>query len=149
MIVRYFCEVSARSTPWADMGYAYFRAIAQAGHGVRVLPIGAARPGDAVSRWSAHADSFMTPVPKEFLNVVCGDNGALAKYFTVGVKNMAITATIGRSKASDYDVTALALYDAVVCSTIEDAALLGARLIPAICVPPEADAIGRLLKGLE
>jgi hypothetical protein len=151
MMIRYFCSV-ADTGIWGTTGYAYFDALRQIGRPIRVIPIEMVlrqRPhvDVGVGRWSAWPEVFTTEVNEPFFNVVCGDDGPLGRLYTVGglIKNVAITAS---SLVLSTRPSSLVHYDSVIAVTIEDAALLGARGVPAVCVPPEPDALGRLLKGL-
>jgi hypothetical protein len=152
-MIRYFCSV-ADTGVWGTTGYAYFDALRQIGRPIRVIPIEMVlrqlpHVDVGVGRWAAWSGAFTTEVSEPFINVVCGDDGPLGRLYTVGglIKNVAITMVLSKEPTS-YEVSSLVHYDSVIAVTIEDAAALGARGVPAVCVPPEPDALGRLLKGL-
>lgn len=149
-VIRYFCSVTAVENPgkdcFADIAFDYFVALRDSGFSVRVLPMGKVDLTDSSSRWYEHSYSFATPISKNYINVVCGDNGDLVKYFTVGVKNVAITAIL-KNPPTENETKALGQYDAVICPTEQDAGSLRHLGVLAMYVRPEADALSRLLRG--
>lgn len=66
-LIRYFCIVLPGSKP--QLGFAYVKAMDDAGLDVRVMSIGPAFL--ATKPWSDVHRLFMTPLAKRFLNVVC------------------------------------------------------------------------------
>lgn len=159
-MIRYFCTVSARPGTWADLGYEYFSALRQVDR-IRVVPVGLlgrgaevmSRPAamvagaEIVGRWEAHADVFAVPIEQGFVNVICGDGGALTHYFTVDMWNVAITAVM-LGELTTAQLTALRRYDLVLCPTQADVDALGDHGITALVVPPETDALWRVMKEM-
>lgn len=142
---------------WGDLGHAYFLALRQIAV-LRVVPLQTAlrQPGYSVAtgRWAAYPEAFTTSLTNPdtgklvpFVNVVCGDDGPLGHLYTVDVANVAITA-IRSAQPTPYEVRSLAHYAIVIAPSIEDAALFGREGVPAICAPPDPDALSRLLASL-
>ncbi len=159
-MLRYFCTVAARPGTWADLGFEYYLALRQLAP-TRVVPVGIlgrgteilSRPvaivggAEIVGRWEPHAAAFAVPVETGFINVVCGDGGALTHHYTVDVWNVAITAVmIGAPTAAQ--VVSLRRYDLVLCPTQEDVDALRDREVQALLTPADPDALGRAMKGM-
>jgi hypothetical protein len=96
-IVRYFCHTDEEGAA-ADLSIAYVRAFLTLGLRVRLLSgsgqveLGTDRDGKPAGRWAAYRELFMTPMTSPFVNVVCGDQKAAGRFYTVGVRNILITA---------------------------------------------------------
>lgn len=100
-LVRYFCSVTTARDPdrdtWGDVGFDYFEAIRSRFERVRVFADGLMHQAILAtsSRWHSHSGVFGTPVELPYLNVVCGPETALRRYWTAKVPNVAITSTNG------------------------------------------------------
>lgn len=90
-MIRYFCHTDEEGEA-ADLSLAYVRAFRALGVRVRLLSgSGHVELHDEEGRWSTHRELFMTPMTSPFVNVVCGDQKAAGRYYTVGVRNILIT----------------------------------------------------------
>lgn len=97
------------------------------------------------SRWAPFSEEFMRPVPKHYINVVCGSNGELARLFTLGAKNVAI-ASAREGAPSKNEVAALKEYNSVICPHESDAEVFRLTGVSsALHVAPSS--IASILKG--
>lgn len=168
--LRYFCHVTSHANEglYGDLGYVYFLALMDASFEIRVISINMAGlnarryacsvcEGDGCeackdqgyivqqSRWEPFSNEFTRSVPKSYVNIICGDNGELARLYTLGVKNVAITSAKDGAPSAK-EVIVLKEYDAVICPHESDAEVL--RLLgidSAMHVSPAS--IARFLKG--
>jgi hypothetical protein len=144
VFIRYFCHVGGPSK-FAAMGFDYFVALQATGIPIRVIPI---NPADVSgSLWDDYTDELTREVPKEYVNIICGDNGDLVRLFTIGVKNVAITATFNQAPTHN-EVAALKDYDAILCPSDDEAQILRLLDLLAVHVAPDAITLARLLRGL-
>jgi hypothetical protein len=160
---------------FGDMGFAYFQAMHDAGFTIRVIATNMAAlwarnekcetcdgegyqngkdcaPCEGLgyipnpSRWEPFNEEFVRPVPKQYVNVICGTNGELVRLYTVGVKNIAITASFGK-EPSDDELETLKLYDDVILpSQKETERYRSLGVEEAIHVSPDATTLSILLK---
>ncbi len=92
MFIRYFCHVTpkeGKEGSLGDLGFSFFAAFAESGADIRVIPINIS-DFTAGSRWAEHGEAFTREVPKQYINVVCGNSDELKRMYTLGVKNIAI-----------------------------------------------------------
>lgn len=100
-LIRYFCSVTGAKDPdrdtWGDVGFDYFEAIAEIFPRVRVFADGLLHQVMLAknSRWHKHSRVFGEPVSLPYINVVCGPEAVLQRYYTAKVPNVAITSTNG------------------------------------------------------
>lgn len=100
-LVRYFCSVTTARNPdkdtWGDVGFDYFEAIKRRFGKVRVFADGLMHQAILArsSRWHPYSEAFGTPVELPYLNVVCGPEAQLRRYWTAKVPNIAITSQNG------------------------------------------------------
>lgn len=156
--IRFFCRAlppgyTGPVAYWRDRALEYLPALRDTGYGVRALTMvsGGIDLGDLKSPWYQFREFFSGPVAERYVNVVCGDNGEVQKYFTVGVPNVAITG-MHPTRTNASEVQTLRLYDEVFCPSNEDAAALrGLGVERATFMPPDAEqlraALRRFLDG--
>lgn len=153
--LRYFCQVTPKKSKgkrtFADMGFSYFEAFQAAGFPIRVIESRRSKRivdfGDPKSRWHPYANYFTTELPSSYVNVICGSNGELVGLFTIGVKNVAITAPFA-GLPTVKEAIALSDYDAVICPTKEDAIELSMANVVVREVWPLDDLVERLIRRL-
>jgi len=144
VFLRYFCRVNDPG-PFGTLSLAYYEALRATTIPIRVLATNLASLNVSESRWAP--EDLVRPVPKEYLNVVCGDNGELLRLHTIGTPNVAITAS-WNGIPTELELASLRLYDAVICPTPEETAIyleLGVDL--AVHVEAEASILAHLLRG--
>jgi hypothetical protein len=151
MFLRYFCHVApffVEDTTYGNLSFEYFRALKKTGTPMRVLPINMTDLGAPGSQWEPFVDEFSRAVPKQYLNIICGDNGELVRLYTVGTKNLAITATL-KGAPDDDQIAALKQYDAVICPSEEDVQLFqDLGIDKTVHAAPEPTLLASLIRGL-
>lgn len=141
--IRYFCHVADEGR-FGDLSLTYFEALKKTGTPMRVLATNMARVEG--TRWAEFFEDFSREVPKHYINMVCGDNGELVRLFTVGTKNVAITASYS-GVPTDEEIVSLRLYDAVLCPTEQEAAIYKVLGIMAMHVEPDVKTLAALIRG--
>lgn len=94
-VVRYFCCASS-SSDLGKLSLAYADAIASLGLPLRIVSVNPADLAELVhgnSRWKRHALNFLTPIGNSFVNVVCGTPWDWKRHYTIGVRNVLVTAS--------------------------------------------------------
>lgn len=151
VFLRYFCHVTSHTGEGrnGDIGFEYFQSMKEAGYDIRVVAINMAslHPKRLVcevcgpkpvkkcefckgkgfishpSRWSPFNEEFIRAIPKQYVNVVCGDSSELTRLFTVGTKNVAIFST-KEGAPTNKEIMSLKEYDSVVCPREKDVKVL-------------------------
>ena len=144
MFIRYFCHIGGPSK-FAAMGSDYFVALQATGILVRVIPINPANISGSL--WDDYVPELTREVPKEYVNVICGGNDDLERLFTIGVKNVAITAALNGA-LSEKEVMVLNDYDAILCPTEDEAQTLRLLDLLAVRVAPDSITLTRLIRGV-
>lgn len=162
---------------FGDMSFAYFQAMHDAGFPIRVVATNMATLGSRSEgcescegegcrdgkdcahckglgytvkscRWEKFNEEFIRPIPKRYINVICGSNSELVRLFTVGVKNIAITGSFGK-EPSDEELETLKLYnDVILPSQKETERYRSLGIEEAIHVAPDTATLSTLLKDL-
>ena len=137
---------SATQNSFEDLSFAFFLALKGTGTPTRVLATNMADLGPPGSRWDRYGEDFTRSVPKQYINIICGDNGELVRLFTVGVPNIAITASWNGAPTDD-EVTSLQLYDAVLCPSRDEAQVYQTLGVLAVHVEPHPAVLASLIRG--
>ncbi len=97
-MIRYFCHTGRTAS------FEYYLALRELELPIRIIATDFA---NILSRsvWAEHGEDFVTAVTEPYINVVCGDKDELARFWTKGVKNIAIPVD---------DSTDIPAYDAIV-----------------------------------
>jgi hypothetical protein len=147
--LRLFCRVTpteGQGNSFADLSFVYFKAFLETRAPIRVLSTNMADLGASGSRWSEYSHVFVEPVPKLYINVVIGDNGELVRLYTVGTKNIAITASWAGAPKHD-EIISLQLYDSVICPSEEESKVYRDLGIPAMYLEPVPEVLASLIRG--
>ncbi len=129
--LRYFAR------PELEVSFAYFKAFRDAGYSIRVLAQGVIDLG--IPPWQPYAADFATALPSDFVNVVVGHERDLRNFYTVGVRNVAILASIDAIPDA-----LLGQYSLVLCHEQADAAKLADSGITALWALPFPDILADL-----
>jgi hypothetical protein len=96
------------------------------------------------SRWAKYSGAFIRPMLDEYTNVVVGNCRDLARLYTVGAKNVAITASWG-NELSSVNMRMLMLYDKIICSSEEEANVFKTAGVDAHYVSPAQRTLKEIL----
>lgn len=156
-MIRYFCPITHSTGEWTtygDIAFGYFKAFLDADFQVRVLGcqggdfdqtgINLSDPG---SRWQPYSKNFIWPISSRYTNVVCAENGELVRLYTVGVKNVAITAVLP-NLPNEKEVEVLGKYDLVICPFKEDVWPLRRLGVDIFHVDPDASELDRFIRDI-
>lgn len=149
--LRYFCSITpfqGNGDNFSDLGFAYFEGLQKTGIPIRVLATGMVDLGVKESRWDHAHECFVRPVPRRFVNVICGDYDEFSRLFTVGVPNVAIAASGGLIPPED-KIAPLHLFDVVICQTAKEAGFFRDELnVAAAHIEPTSPNFTELLREL-
>jgi 3-deoxy-D-manno-octulosonic-acid transferase len=146
-MIRYLCHVtdsSAGGSTYADLSFVYFEALWKTEIPIRVLPVNGMVSFGEHSRWAKYSGAFIRPMLDEYTNVVVGSCRDLVRLYTIGAKNVAITAS-WNNELSSADMRMLMFYDKIICSSEEEAGVLKAVGIEAGYAPPTPGALKEIL----
>jgi hypothetical protein len=106
-VIRYFAHATDEGDLSA-LGFAYCDALVGAGHTVRVIAVELAdlwdeHNGKPAARWTKHRTLFAVPVIAPYVNVVCAAEYHWNRLYTVGVRNVLITASRPTPAARHYE----------------------------------------------
>ena len=106
---------------WSAIAVEYLRALLDAKFHIRALSANGMIEFGADKTWDAVSGAFSTEIPTgNFINIVCGETGALEHLWVGGVFNIAITGTHPRAP-NEQTKAALEHYHYVICPTQEEA----------------------------
>lgn len=150
-MVRYWCVTD--DTALGALSLAFADAFAALQIPMRLIALQAIRTPQgrhldlAGSRWQRHADAFTAAMTAPYTNVICGNDDAWQRLYTVGVTNVLVTGDLPDDHK--HAVKYALLYERLIVTTPEAAERWRAVGAQPLVVPlPELETLARLREAV-